>query len=123
MACPRCGSEVNERWKFCPKCGTSLGRRRGIFGDIFKRMEQEMRGIDRAMERNFEVLDISPFFRKPARGGGFSVKITRRGDEKPKFSVKTFGDVERKELESEMGKLGLKEVPKPEPEKKPLEAS
>lgn len=116
MRCPRCGSGVNEGWKFCPKCGSRLER--NLFGDVFERMEQEMKNelksMDRAFERNFEVLDLSPFFRKPIRSSGFSIKITRSGSEKPKVSVKTFGDVDRKELESETGKLGFEKAPKME---------
>ncbi|MCK4531475.1 MAG: zinc-ribbon domain-containing protein [Candidatus Aenigmarchaeota archaeon] len=116
MRCPRCGSGVNEGWKFCPKCGSRLER--NLFGDVFERMGQEMKNelksMDRAFERNFEVLDLSPFFRKPIRSSGFSIKITRSGSEKPKVSVKTFGDVDRKELESETGKLGFEKAPKME---------
>lgn len=116
MRCPRCGSGVNEGWSFCPKCGSRLER--NLFGDVFERMGQEMKNelksMDRAFERNFEVLDLSPFFRKPIRSSGFSIKITRSGSEKPKVSVKTFGDVDRKELESETGKLGFRGIPKQE---------
>lgn len=116
MRCPRCGSGVNEGWSFCPKCGSRLER--NLFGDVFERMGQEMKNelksMDRAFERNFEVLDLSPFFRKPIRSSGFSIKITRSGSEKPKVSVKTFGDVDRKELESETGKLGFEKAPKME---------
>ncbi|MEE9323479.1 MAG: zinc ribbon domain-containing protein [Candidatus Aenigmarchaeota archaeon] len=114
MKCPRCGSEVNEGWRFCPKCGSRMGRERDIFSNVFERVERELKGMGRAFERNFEVLDLSPFFRKPTRGSGFSIKILRSGDEKPKVSVKTFGDVDRKEVESEMGKLGFRGTPKPE---------
>ncbi|MCK4336140.1 MAG: zinc ribbon domain-containing protein, partial [Candidatus Aenigmarchaeota archaeon] len=116
MRCPRCGSGVNEGWSFCPKCGSRLER--NLFGDVFERMGQEMKNelksMDRAFERNFEVLDLSPFFRRPIRSSGFSIKITRSGSEKPKVSVKTFGDVDRKELESETGKLGFEKAPKME---------
>jgi HSP20 family molecular chaperone IbpA len=111
MKCQRCGTEVNEGWRFCPKCGSSIGR--DVFTDVFSRMERELKGMDRMFERDFEVLDISPFFRKPIKGSGFSIKISRRGKEKPEVSVKTFGDVDRGELEREIGKLGVKERPKP----------
>lgn len=77
-------------------------------------MKNELKSMDRAFERNFEVLDLSPFFRRPIRSSGFSIKITRSGSEKPKVSVKTFGDVDRKELESETGKLGFEKAPKME---------
>jgi HSP20 family molecular chaperone IbpA len=113
MRCHYCGSEVKEGWKFCPRCGSRVEKERELFGEVFERMEQELKSMDRAFERNFEVLDLSPFFRKPVSSGGFSVKITRSGNEKPKVSVKTFGDVDRKELEGEMGKLGFRGIPRP----------
>ena len=117
MKCSRCGSEVDERWGYCPRCGSRLGRERDLFSDVFERMEHELKNMDRSFERNFEVLDLSPFFRKPTTSGGFSIRISRRGNEKPKVSVKTFGDVERKDVESEIGRLGFKEIPKKEKSK------
>ena len=108
MRCRRCGSGVDEKWKFCPKCGSIL--RRDFFSNVFERVGREMKEMDRSFERNFEVLDLSPFFRRPTKSGGFSIRITRSGQGKPKVSFKTFGDVDRKDVESEVSKLGLKEV-------------
>jgi HSP20 family molecular chaperone IbpA len=112
MRCPKCGAELKEGWKFCPRCGSRLGR--DMFTDVFSRMEREMKEMGRMFERDFEVLDISPFFRKPIKGSGFSIKISRRSNEKPEVSVKTFGDVDRRGLEQEIGKLGIRETPKTE---------
>jgi HSP20 family molecular chaperone IbpA len=111
MRCRKCGNEVSEGWKFCPRCGSALREKKemDVFGDIFERMEREMKTMDRTFERNFEVIDLSPFFAKPAKGSGFSIKITRQNDGKPNFSVKTFGDVDRKEVENEIGKLGFRD--------------
>ncbi len=114
MKCPRCGSDLNEGWRFCPKCGSRLERKRDLFGGIFERMERELRGMDRVFERDFQVFDLSPFFKKPVKSSGFSIKISRSGSEKPKVSVKTFGDIDRKEVNEEMGKLGFRGIPKPE---------
>lgn len=114
MKCSKCGAEVNEGWEYCPRCGSRFRRGRDLFADVFERMEHELKSMDRSFERNFEVFDLSPFFRKPTRGGGFSIRITRSGNEKPKVSFKTFGDVDRKDVESEIGKMGLKEIPKQE---------
>jgi len=111
MKCTRCGSEVDEKWKFCPRCGFILKRERDFFSEVFERMERELKGMDKAFERNLEVFDLSPFFRKPTKGSGFSIKITRSGHEKPEVSVRTFGDVDRKEVEEEMEKLGFREIP------------
>lgn len=110
MRCQRCGYEVEGNWRFCPKCGSLLRRERDPFSQAFRRMEHELKEMDRSFEREFEVLDISPFFRKPVRGGGFSVKISSTGDEKPKVTVRTFGDVDRKNVENRIGRLGLKKA-------------
>lgn len=127
MRCGKCGSEVDEGWKFCPVCGSKLER--AMERDVFERMEQEMKEMNKAFrpfERNFEVIDLSPFFTKPAKGSGFSIKITRSGDGKPKVDISTFGDVNRKEVENEVSKLGFRDrigkALKPkrsEPESKP----
>ncbi len=109
MRCPNCGSEVNERWRFCPVCGSRLER--DTFSDIFERMGRELKEMDKIFERNFEVFDLSPFFRKPLRGSGFTIRITRKGNERPKVPIKTFGNVNENELKSEMEKLGLREIP------------
>lgn len=115
MKCQRCGTDANEGWKFCPRCGYIL-KRRSLFGNIFERMNREIKEMDRELEtmnrevsrgfeRNFEVLDISPFFRKPMKGGGFSIKISSSGREKPRVSVRTFGGVKRGDIEQGIGKM------------------
>jgi HSP20 family molecular chaperone IbpA len=105
---------VSEGWKFCPRCGAGIRRESDIFSEVFGRMERELKGMGKAFERNFEVFDLSPFFKKPVKSSGFSIKISRSGSEKPKVSVKTFGDVNRKEVEEEIGKLGFRGIPKME---------
>ena len=74
------------------------------------------------MNKEFEVLDLSPFLRQPKRPGGrgFTIKITRRNNQQPKVNVQTFGNVDsnvvRRELADEMKSLGLKsQEPLPEP--------
>jgi len=109
MRCRKCGSELNEKWKFCPRCGSILSR--DLFADVFSRMEKELKEMDKIFERDFEVFDLSPFFRKPNRGRGFSIKITQSSGQDPKFSVKTFGDVDRKEIEEEVKRMGFRERP------------
>ena len=111
MICRKCGSNVENEWHFCPSCGSPL-RRTDDFGDVFERMEQEMKGMSKAFEKDFEFADISPMFpknTKPARGGGFSIKIIQAGGGKPKFDIQTFGDVNRKEVENEASKLGFRD--------------
>ncbi len=107
MRCPNCGSRVEEDWEFCPRCGNRL--KGDIFTDVFSRIEREFKEMDRMFERNFEVFDLSPFFTKPMKGRGFSIRITQTSGEKPKISVKTFGDVDRKEIEEEMKRLGFRD--------------
>ena len=114
MRCGKCGSETKGGWRYCPVCGSPLDKRhdRDVFEDVFERMEREMKEMDKAFrpfERNFEVVDLSPFFSRPAKSSGFSIKITRSGDGKPKVDVQTFGDVSRKEVESEVSKLGFRD--------------
>ena len=105
MRCRNCGTEVNEKLEFCPRCGFRLGG--DLFTDVFSRMEKELKEMDRMFERDFEVFDLSPFFRKPTRGRGFSIKITQGPGGEPKVSVKTFGDVDRREIEKEVNKMGF----------------
>jgi len=105
MRCPNCGSRVEDDWGFCPRCGNRL--KGDMFTDVFSRIEREFKEMGRMFERNFEVFDLSPFFTKPIKGRGFSIRITQTSGEKPKISVKTFGDVDRKEIEEEMKRLGF----------------
>jgi HSP20 family molecular chaperone IbpA len=119
MICRRCGKEVNKGWRYCPNCGTVIEQRsRSIFDDIFSRFRSEFRDMDKLFDKEFEVLDLSPFFRaRPQgtgrpRGTGFTIKITRRNNEQPRVDVKTFGNVDRndvrKEVAEEMGSLGIR---------------
>ncbi|NIO22543.1 MAG: zinc-ribbon domain-containing protein [Candidatus Aenigmarchaeota archaeon] len=107
MKCRKCGADTREGWRFCPRCGSILGE--DLFASVFSRMERELKEMDRVFERNLEVFDLSPFFRKPVKGRGFSINITRSSGEKPRVSVKTFGNVDIKEIEEEVKKLGLRE--------------
>lgn len=68
--------------------------------------------MNKMLEKNFEVFDISPFFRKPVKGRGFSIKISRSSGEEPRVSVSTFGDVNRGEIEKSIKKIGFREDPK-----------
>lgn len=113
MICPNCGSEVEDDWKFCPVCGEPLSKRRedDVFSGMFERLEREMEEMDKGFERNFEVLDLSPFFRKPVKGGGFSIRISRSADKKPEVSFRTFGDVDRREVKKKLKEMGIAEMP------------
>ena len=107
MKCRRCGADVRGDWEFCPRCGARISG--DMFSDMFSRMERELKEMGKMFERDFEVFDLSPFFRKPLRGRGFSIKITQSSGEKPKVSVKTFGNVNREEIEKEVRKLGFRD--------------
>ncbi len=109
MRCPNCRANVDDKWQFCPKCGARLRRRRSIFdifsGNIFSRMEKELKEMDRmqrSFERQFETLDITPFFRTPVKGKGFTIKIVTKSGGKPQVSVKTFGGVDPREVQKEV---------------------
>jgi hypothetical protein len=128
MICRRCGKKVEKGWRFCPNCGSVTERpSKSLFDEIFSRFRREFRDMDRTFNRfdkEFEVLDLSPFLRKPRtpRGRGFTIKITRRNNQQPKVDVKTFGNVDRdavrKEIREEMHSLGMKQRskdPLPEP--------
>lgn len=111
MRCNQCGGEVNDKWAFCPSCGYMLekAKTKDFFEDVFERMEREMKEMNKSFEGNFEAVDLSPFFTKPARGTGFTVKITRSAGGKPTIDVKTFGGADRKEVESEASRLGFRD--------------
>ncbi|MFH1978436.1 MAG: zinc ribbon domain-containing protein [Candidatus Aenigmatarchaeota archaeon] len=112
MECPRCKYKIQKDWKFCPECG--LGRSNTVsfnINDIFSRMRKEMKNTEESMDRSFEAVDLSPFFKEMGKskpflikpqGTGFSIRIVRAGDEKPKVSVKTFGGMERKNVMGEV---------------------
>ncbi len=124
MICRRCGKKIDRGWHFCPNCGSSLEQKgRSIFDDIFSRFRREFKEMDKLFDKEFEVLDLSPFFRAPhtpegtrrPRRSGFTIKITRRNREQPRVDVKTFGNVDRnevrREVAEEMKELGIKTTP------------
>ena len=126
MKCPRCGSEVEKGWKYCPSCGETL-QNGGFFniGRIFDRFQKMQEEISKSMEKDFEVFDLSPAFGKPLKKSarGFTIRITRAGNNEPKISVKTFGDVDKETVRDEMkgmaGDMGMQKSPEPK-EEKPL---
>ena len=99
---------MEKGWSYCPSCGFRVER--GFFDDMFSRIKREL--FDREMkafERQAEALDLSPFFRNP-KGGGFSIKIYRSGASVPKVYVKTFGDVDRNQVEKAVySQLGVRD--------------
>lgn len=112
MNCPRCGTKIEKGWNYCPRCGYRPGA--GIFGqafeEIFPRFMKQMEEMNKQLEKEFEALDLSPFFRtrpeelklgKPVRKG-FSIRIFQRNRERPKLFVKTFGDVNRERIQREI---------------------
>lgn len=138
MKCPNCRKEIGKPHAFCPFCGIRM-RRRSLFEQVFSRFGREMSAMEkqmRGMEKQFEAFDISPFFRAPVRGKGFTIKIVRRGGEKPKVTVRTIGDVDKeaikRQVASQLGvppeKLTLaraqppvpKPIPKPPVRPKPV---
>lgn len=93
MRCRVCGHDMKEDWEYCPRCGSRSRTVMPNFNDIFSRVEKQMKDMDKDFEKNFEIMDLSPLFKDIGRGGkGFSIKITRAGDEKPKVEVKKFGE-------------------------------
>jgi hypothetical protein len=120
MICRRCGKESEKGWRFCPNCGSILeAGARSVFDDIFSRFRREFKEMDKLFDKDFEVLDLSPFFRSPRQSSpqrkGFTIKITRRNREHPRVDVRTFGDVNRdevrKEVAEEMHDLGYTPEP------------
>lgn len=105
MKCPNCGYDTEEGWDYCPRCGFKLGGRR--FSDIFSRVEKGFGEMDRSFDKNFEVFDISPFFRKSPKGSGFTVRITQSTGKKPRVDIRTYGDVDRKRVEEKLKIMGL----------------
>lgn len=119
MKCEVCGSDVDKRWEFCPKCGSRV-KKMPLFGfgplgleDIFKSFGKEMERVEKdlsGMEKDFSVIDLRSLFPKGIKPGarGFTIKISTQTGEKPRIDVKTFGDVEKGQLEKEVAKqLGV----------------
>ena len=110
MRCRICGYDVKEEWEYCPRCGARSHNMLPNFNDIFSRMEKQMKDMDKDFERNFEIMDLSPLFKNMSKGGkGFSIKITRAGNEKPKVEVRKFGDASEPLTEKNSEKTGFKE--------------
>jgi HSP20 family molecular chaperone IbpA len=129
MVCRKCGNKVEKGWRFCPNCGSTLQpQRRSLFDDIFSRFKREFGEMDRMFDKEFEVLDLSPFFgksfdkrrgwygerdqrRAPVNRKGFTIRITRRGQDRPRVNVHTFGNIKnedvRKEIKEKMRSLGM----------------
>jgi len=133
MKCSRCGSGLKDDWNFCPKCGSrksgdpydAMGR--DLFSEMFGRMRSSFRDVDeinRRFEKNFEAVDLSPWFRgadskvlKP-QGKGFTVRIVSQTGQQPKVSIKTYGDVDRGRIEKEVEKkFGVAGTPPAEAKK------
>jgi HSP20 family molecular chaperone IbpA len=107
MKCPNCGADVDEKWRFCPKCGARSGRR-NLFDQLFSSFSKEMatmeKQMDKLMEKRFEAVDITPFFKPATKGRGFTIKIQRGAGMEPKVSVKTFGNVDKEKLAEQLRK-------------------
>lgn len=110
MYCPKCGKKVERNWEFCSHCGTRLTRQviQDPFSSIFQRMMEEFSEFDDIFSKDFEVFDMTPFFISPKRKG-FSISIKQTDQGKPEISVRTFGDVDRKEIEKQIERgFGIK---------------
>lgn len=120
--CINCGKEISPTWRFCSHCGARIGGDvwdtlgRDMFSDIFSKIRKEMKGLgemQNLFERDFEAIDLSPWFKKP-RGKGFSIKIVQSTGRPPKIFVKTYGGTDKNKLEKEVyNKLGIKEKERP----------
>lgn len=127
--CPACGEIIDTSWRFCPSCGEEVHV--DFFSELFDDFNRQIREIERerrmqvSQRRNFEVFDATPMFFQNA--GGFSVKVTRKGNEKPQVQVKTFGNVRPQDVARGLAAQGISisgKVSEPEnPEKKPLKKS
>jgi len=106
MRCPRCGKEIEKEWEYCPGCGFRLkGDEFFRFDDIFERFHKQMEKMNKMFKKEFEVFDLSPVFRERPISGkakGFKITIGSGTGREPKISVKTFGDVNERELKKEI---------------------
>jgi HSP20 family molecular chaperone IbpA len=129
MDCPRCGSKIEKDWDYCPRCGTPF-RQRDVFslfdmGKIFERLGKVQEEMKKSIEKDFEVFDLTPAFKK-AKSSGFTIRITSSGDSTPKVYVKTFGDVDEKAVRREVGEMAeqtgmkLKQSHKPAEKELPI---
>jgi len=92
MRCPGCGREIDRKWTYCPYCGFRVKKDffTSIFERVFQRFNREFREIEKLMERDFEALDISQYFR-PKHTRGFSIKIVSQTGKPPKITVRSWG--------------------------------
>ncbi len=103
MFCPKCGKKIKDDWKFCSKCRTKLESRRiftpfkGMFDGFFSEFED----FD-DLSKDFKVFDVTPWFENLSRSG-FSISISQSGDKEPKVDIKTFGNVDKNEVEKKFG--------------------
>ncbi|MFH1105675.1 MAG: zinc ribbon domain-containing protein [Candidatus Aenigmatarchaeota archaeon] len=111
MRCASCGSSLERKWRYCPACGQEqqAGTLESIFnlGDIFKRfgkMDNEFEELEKTHgigQRDMEIFNLIPQNRK-SRMEGFSINIVQQGDEQPKVSVRTFGNVKKEDVEKSL---------------------
>ncbi|MBU0898873.1 MAG: zinc ribbon domain-containing protein [Nanoarchaeota archaeon] len=118
--CPRCRAEVEKGWNYCPECGMTFKNQIGFnimsddfFNQIFSRMRKQMKEMDKNFDKDFEVRDLTPLFKtKPKTGSGFTIRISRSNNDKPKVFVKTFGDADNKEVKEDINEqlenMGIK---------------
>ena len=107
--CPYCNTSVDGEWEFCPKCGSHVHVKRDVFSDMFSKVFDDFKEMNKVFEKDVEAMDISPWFRK-LKGSGFSVKIVTSGNNPPKVSVRTYGDVDQNRIEKEVyNQLGVPE--------------
>lgn len=100
--CDTCGLRMDDKWTYCPKCGSR--QRVEMFRNIFSEISRQIKDMNREMqkmEKSFEVRDISPFFRGP-KSSGFSIKIIRSSGNRPKVTVKTFGNIDKERIKKQI---------------------
>ena len=113
--CPNCGDRLTELKNFCPNCGKRITKsdslslfERSSFDDFFKDFKVGMPDINKlfknSLSRDFEILDLTPeFFKKPnVKRSGFTIKMSRKNNEEPKFEVETFGNIDPNVIKSKI---------------------
>jgi HSP20 family molecular chaperone IbpA len=107
MECKRCGSRLEKEWEYCPKCGAPLKHDMFSLFDmskIFQRLGKVQEEMKKSVDKDFEVFDLTPAFRK-AKSSGFTIRITSSTGNQPKVYVNTFGDVDEKAVRKEVGEM------------------
>lgn len=115
MFCPKCGSKVGSNYNFCPVCGERVSSpREGVRVSRRRDPFEGFGGSSLFKDDFFSDFFRSSFLNFPklrrgigddSRSGGFSVKIVRSGENQPKVSVRTFGDMKGREKELFGGKV------------------